>query len=130
VRLFDTAFNSSEIIALNDHQFLIDTRDGKGLGDGSPAVVKQLWAVDITGAQEVSSLSGETTLLTKAVPKTLFLDIVTVLNANGIPNTQIPAKIEGLAFGRDVVLNGLVTHTLYVGNDNDFVPDVAGPIRW
>ena len=28
------AFNSSEIIALNNHQFLIDTRDGKGLGDG------------------------------------------------------------------------------------------------
>jgi uncharacterized repeat protein (TIGR01451 family) len=124
------AFNSSEIIALNDHQFLIDTRDGKGLGDGSTAVIKQLWAVDVTEAQDVSALSGEATLLTKAVPKKLFLDIVSVLNANGITSTQIPAKIEGLAFGQDVVVNGVVTHTLYVGNDNDFVPDVAGPSRW
>jgi len=123
-------YNSSEIIALNDHQFLIDTRDGKGLGDGSTAVIKQLWAVDIAGAQDVSALSGEATLLAKAVPKTLFLDIVTTLNANGILSTQIPAKIEGLAFGRDVVLNGITTHTLYVGNDNDFVPAVAGPNRW
>jgi uncharacterized repeat protein (TIGR01451 family) len=124
------AFNSSEIVALNDHQLLIDTRDGKGLGDGSVAVVKQLWAVDITGAQDVSALSGEATLLARAVPKKLFLDIVAVLNANGIASTAIPAKIEGLALGPDVVLAGTTTHTLYVGNDNDFVPDVAGPSRW
>src|SRR5262249_7035261 len=110
--------------------FLIDTRDGKGLGDGSTAVIKQLWAVDIAGAQDVSGLSGEAVLLAKAVPKTLFLDIVTTLNTNGILSTQIPAKIEGLAFGRDVVLNGIRTHTLYVANDNDFVPGVAGPNRW
>src|SRR5262249_13131236 len=35
-------FNSSEICALNDHQFLVLERDGKGLGDGSSAVVKQI----------------------------------------------------------------------------------------
>ncbi len=124
------AFNSSEIIALNDHQFLIDTRDGKGLGDGSAAAVKQLYAVDIAGAQDVSTLDGETLLLTKAVPKQLFLDIVSVLKANGVDVKQIPAKIEGLAFGPDVVLGGVTTHTLFVGNDNDFVPTVAGPNRW
>ena len=45
------AFNSSEIIALNDHQFLIwDTRDGKGLGDGSTAVVKRIYKIDLAGA--------------------------------------------------------------------------------
>lgn len=124
------AFNSSEIIALNDHQFLIDTRDGKGLGDGSPAVIKQLWAVDIAGAQDVSGLSGEATLLTRAVPKVLFLNMVTELTGKGILDTDIPAKIEGLAFGQYVVLNGVLTHTLYVANDNDFVPNVAGPSRW
>ena len=124
------AFNSSEIVALNDHQFVIDTRDGKGLGDGSTAVVKQLWAVDIAGAQDVSALSGQATLLANAVPKKRLLDMVAMLNANGIASPQIPAKIEGLAFGKDVTVNGTVTHTLYVGNDNDFVPDVAGPNRW
>lgn len=124
------AYNSSEIIALNDHQFLIDTRDGKGLGDGSTAVIKQLWVVDIAGAQDVSALSGEAALLAYAVPKQLFLDMMPVLTANGFASTQIPAKIEGLAFGKDVLLNGITTHTLYVGNDNDFVPTVAGPNRW
>lgn len=124
------AYNSSEIIALNDHQFLIDTRDGKGLGDGSVAVIKQLWGVDIQGAVDVSSLSGEAVLLTKAVPKKLFLDLVPALVANGFTTAQIPAKIEGLAFGADVVVGGVTTHTLYVANDNDFVPDVAGPNRW
>jgi uncharacterized repeat protein (TIGR01451 family) len=125
-RIGSKNYNSSEILALNDHQFLIDTRDGKGLGDGSVAVVKQLWAVDISGAQDVSALHGEATLLPFAVPKKLFLDIVGVLNANGIASTQIPAKIEGVAFGPDLG----TMHTLYVGNDNDFVPDVAGPSRW
>lgn len=124
------AYNSSEILALNDHQFLIDTRDGKGLGDGSTAVVKQLWLVDIAGAQDVGSLSGAAALLARAVPKVLFLDLVAALNANGIASNQIPAKIEGLAFGNDVVLGGAVTHTLFVANDNDFVPAVAGPNRW
>ena len=56
--------------------------------------------------------------------------IVAKLNDNGVPSTQIPAKIEGLAFGPDVVLDGTTTHTLYLGNDNDFVPAVAGPNRW
>jgi uncharacterized repeat protein (TIGR01451 family) len=124
-------FNSSEIIALNDHQFLIDTRDGKGLGDGSVAVIKQLWAVTVApDAQDVTNLSGEAALLSSALPKKLFLDMVAVLNANGIPSNQIPAKIEGLAFGKDVVVGGVTTHTLFVGNDNDFIPDVAGPSRW
>jgi hypothetical protein len=49
---------------------------------------------------------------------------------NNISPTQIPAKIEGLAFGSDVTIGGVVNHTLYVANDNDFVPDVAGPSRW
>lgn len=123
-------YNSSEIIALNDHQFLIDTRDGKGLGDGSVAVIKQLWAVDIAGAPDVSGLSKEAVLLPLAAPKKLFLDIVAVLTANGFATTQIPAKIEGLAFGADNLVAGVPMHTLYVGNDNDFVPDVAGPNRW
>ena len=30
----------SEILALNNHEMLVDERDGKGLGDGSKAKVK------------------------------------------------------------------------------------------
>lgn len=123
------AYNSSELLALNNHQFLVLERDGKGLGDGSKAVVKQIWSVDIAGATDVSSLSGEADLLPFAAPKTLFLDIAAELKSKGFLDTQIPAKLEGIAFGNDIVDGGAVKHTLYLSNDNDFVPDVAGPNR-
>ncbi len=125
-----TGSGVSEIVAINHHQFLVDERDGKGLGDGSVAGVKQLFRVDLTGATEVSALTGsaadQLALKAAAVPKTLVLDIVNVLNANGITSDQIPAKIEGLAFGNDIVIGGIKQHTLFVANDNDFVPGLAG----
>lgn len=119
-----TGSGVSEIVALNNHQFLVDERDGKGLGDGTSAVVKQLFKIDIDGAQDVSSMSGD--LSSKAVSKTLFLDVVDKLHSNGVAFDQIPAKIEGLAFGDDVVIDGVTRHTLFITNDNDFVPGVAG----
>ena len=120
-------FNSSEIVALNDHEFLVLQRDGKGLGDGSKAVVKQVWKVDIAGAEDVSGLSGAAALLAKAPSKTLFLDIKAALNAAGISDDRIPAKLESLAFGEDVMVDGVLKHTLYIANDNDFFGDVALP---
>ncbi len=127
---FSKAYNSSEILALNSHQFLVLERDGKGLGDGSKAVVKQLWSVDIAGATDVSLLSGSAALLAAAPAKTLFMDITAILKANGILDTQIPAKLEGIAFGEDIVRDGIVNHTLYLSNDNDFIPLVAGPNKF
>ena len=122
--MLTTGSGVSEIVALNDHQFLVDERDGKGLGDGSKAAVKQLFKIDLDGAQDVTALSGD--LSAKAVAKSLVLDVVAVLGANGIAPAQVPAKIEGLAFGADVVDNGVLMHTLYVANDNDFVRATAG----
>lgn len=119
-------YNSSEILAVNDHEFLVLERDGKGLGDASVAAVKSIYKVDLAGAADVSLLSGEAALLAKAPAKTLFLDIKAALMAFGIPASQIPAKLEGLSFGQDVVVNGVNKHTLYIANDNDFVPAVAG----
>ena len=119
----------SEILAINDHQFLVDERDGKGLGDGSKAKVKQLFVIDLRNAEDISNLSGaaaEAAVVTK-IP---FLDIVKELNNHGIPSAAIPAKIEGLAFGQDVLLGGVLKHTLYVANDNDFVADSAGGNRF
>lgn len=124
------AYNSSEILAVNDHQFLILERDGKGQGDGSAAKIKQVWAVDIAGAEDVSGLSGQAALLAKAPSKTQFLDIAAALKAFGIADTAIPAKLEGLAFGEDIMDNGVLKHTLYIANDNDFVSGVAGTNRF
>ncbi len=121
-------YNSSEILALNDHQFLVLERDGKGLGDGSPgskAVIKQIYKVDLTGAADVSLISGEANLAQYAVSKTSFLDIKAALNAAGISDAQIPSKLEGIAFGADIVVGGVTKHTLYLANDNDFLGSVA-----
>ena len=120
-----TGSGVSEIVALNNHELLVDERDGKGLGDGSKAKIKQLFKIDLDNATDVSAMSG-TEAATHAVPKTLFLDIVQVLTANGFTSTTIPAKIEGLAFGPDVALAGGTVHTLWVANDNDFLQDYSG----
>jgi hypothetical protein len=136
--LLTTGSGVSDIVAVNDHQFLVDERDGKGLGDGSKAKIKQVFEIDLNNAVDISDLTGGVAV-TKAVSKKLFLDIVATLNVPGgiTDPAQIPAKIEGLAFGQDVDLGGgKIEHTLYVSNDNDFVPDssfadpnapIAGP---
>ena len=131
----------SEITAINDHEFLVDERDGKGLGGGAgsgTAVVKQLFRVDLNGATDISnvaslpkSLSGVAT----PVAKSLVLDVVGALNAAGISSDKIPSKLEGLSFGEDVMVNGIKTHTIYLANDNDFLatdPDTgfANPNQW
>jgi hypothetical protein len=123
---FNKAYNSSEILALNSHEFLVLERDGKGLGDGSKAVMKQIYKVDLAGATDVSAISGAANLQPLAPAKSLFLDIVATLKAAGFADTQIPAKLEGMAFGDDVVVNGVTQHTLYIANDNDFNATVGG----
>jgi hypothetical protein len=117
----------SEILAVNDHQFLVDERDSKGLADDSNAAFKKLYLIDIEGAVDVSGLSGQANLAANALfkPSTPFLDIVQVLVANGIPVADIPAKLEGIAFGQDVTIGGAVKHTIYVSNDNDYTAVVA-----
>lgn len=127
----------SEIVAVNHHQFLVDERDGNGMGDtplltdaASAAAVKKLYLIDLDGAQDVTGVPGPNADLSAyAVSKTLFLDIVAKLTAAGINSYFIPSKIEGVAFGQDIVINGETQHTLYVANDNDFLATVADPLK-
>jgi hypothetical protein len=126
--LLTTGSGVSDIVALNDHEFLVDERDGKGRGDGSNAKVKQLFKIDLAGAMDISAMDG-TLASTYAVPKTLFFDLVKSLTANGFAAGEIPAKIEGVALGPDVQVDGSPVHTLWIANDNDFlatVPDANG----
>jgi hypothetical protein len=115
----------SDIVAINDHEFLVDERDGKGLGDDSTAAYKMIYRIDITGATEVSGVTGDAALDGTAVVKSPFLDVVAALNAHGVASNDIPAKLEGLAFGPDVRVGGTVQHTLFVANDNDFIGTVV-----
>ena len=119
----------SEIVALNNHEFLVDERDGTGReanvppGNSTNAKIKQLFKIDLDGAVDVSAMDG-LTAAANAVPKTLFLNLVTTLNGSGIDLDQIPSKIEGLAFGPDIKEGTTTIHTLWIGNDNDFVQTV------
>ncbi|HTH94044.1 MAG TPA: esterase-like activity of phytase family protein [Rhodocyclaceae bacterium] len=123
-------YNSSEILALNTHEFLVLERDGKGLGEGNAALLKRLMKIDLADASDVTDISGETQLAPLAVVPTEFLDIVAALNAGGIASDTIPGKLEGLAFGEDITIKGVKHHTLWMANDNDFVADKAGPNRF
>ena len=126
-----TGSGVSEILAINQHEFLLDERDGKGRGDnGSKAKVKQIFKIDLAGAVDITGMDG-LTAATHAVPKTLFLDAVSLLTAPplSLDPTLIPSKIEGIAFGPDVWNGTTKLHTLWVANDNDFlstVPDANG----
>ncbi len=115
---------ASEIVAINDHEFLVLERDGKGLGDNSTAAVKKLFKIDLTGATEISGLAT-LDATTPVVSKTFFLDVVAELTAIGINPNDIPAKIESVAFGPDRVIDGVNKHTLFIANDNDFLPIIT-----
>lgn len=119
-------YNNSDIVAINDHTLAFLPRDGKGLGDGSSAVIKQMWAIDLNGATDVSGLSGDAALQGQLLAKTQLVDFVALLKSAGFTDTQIPAKLEGLTFGDDLVEGGVTYHTMLLANDNDFVPGVAG----
>jgi phytase-like protein len=118
---------ASDILALNDHEFLVDERDGSGLGDDSAASFKRLYKIDLDDAVDVSAVTDPAVLASCALSKSLFLDIVAALTAAPVRMSaaDIPAKLEGIAFGEDVVIDGVVKHTLCVSNDNDFVPAIT-----
>lgn len=118
--LLTTGSGVSEILALNNHEFIVDERDGHGRADQSDAKVKQLFKIDLNSAVDVSDMDG-LTAATFAVNKTLFLDIVQLFTSSGISAGTIPAKIEGIAFGADVQHGSKTVHTLWIANDNDFL---------
>jgi hypothetical protein len=129
----------SEILAINNDEFLVDERDGKGLADNSAAAFKKIFRISLKHAPEVSRLTGKAQLAGKAPAKTLFLDVVDALSKHGYAAADIPAKLEGITFGPDITANGVTRHTLIVSNDNDFLETYvddghpeggANPNRW
>ena len=112
-----TGSGVSEIVALNNHQFLVDERDGAGVG-GDPGVgIKDGYVIDLAGATDITNLTANAAA-GLSVAKTKVLDVAALLTKAGI---AVPSKIEGFAFGQDTMYNGTTYHTLYVANDNDFL---------
>ncbi len=116
----------SEITALNNHEFLVDERDGDGRANGDAAVVKEIFKIDLDSAVDVTGMNGADAA-NNEVKKTLFLDVVKALVNAGFDPTQIPAKLEGIALGQDITQGPGKLHTLWIANDNDFLATVPDP---
>lgn len=129
-QLDNRSFGVNEMVAIDDHQFLVIERDGAA---GTAAAAKLIFKIDLTGADDISSIAklpqtglpdkpGQPGTPVKPVAKTLFLDLLSP--AFGLAGATFPEKIEGLAFGPPLP-DG--RRLLLVASDNDFV--VANPSK-
>ncbi|HVA45232.1 MAG TPA: esterase-like activity of phytase family protein [Pirellulales bacterium] len=99
--LDDDGYGVSEVLAVNNHEFLVLERDGKG---GNEAECKRIYKIDVTGAGDVSGVetlpAGPLAEKIKPVKKTLLVDLLDP--RFGIRGPHCPEKMEGLAFGPDL----------------------------
>ena len=103
----------SEILAVNDHEFLVLERTGK-----SDRPVTRIYKIDIARASDIGNRDA---LPKQGIPagvvpvtKTLFLDLLDP--RFGLAGPKFPVKVEGLAFGPDLP-DG--RRLLLVASDND-----------
>ena len=103
----------SEILAINDHEFLVIERTGE-----SKKPVTKIVKIDIAKASDISKLDR---LPAEGIPKgvvpvakSLFIDMRD--QRWGLAGPLFPVKIEGLAFGPDLPGG---RHLLLVTSDND-----------
>jgi hypothetical protein len=109
----------SEILAINDHEFLVIERDST---KGATAGYKKIIKADLNGAEDVSRFEqlphdGAPTDL-KPIQKAVFLDLLDP--KFGLSGETFSEKQEGLAFGPSLADGRKL---LIVGIDNDFVAE-------
>lgn len=116
-QLADPSYGISEILAVNDHEFLVIERDGNS---GSRDSYKRIIRFDLEGATDVSQVQAlpADTLPSGINPgrKSLFIDLLDP--ANGLAGSEMPEKLEGLAFGPNLP-DG--RRLLLITSDNDFI---------
>jgi hypothetical protein len=113
----------SEIVAVNDQEYLVLERDG---AKSDKAPFRKIFKISLAKASDISALE---TLPMAGVPngvvpasKTEFFDFLDP--RFGLAGPDMPVKIEGLAFGPDLP-DG--RHLLLATSDNDFQP--KQPVR-
>ncbi len=122
----------SEILAINDHEFLVVERDNRSfLTSGEAPTRKDIFKIDINGATDVSDIiglpaTGNLPVAITGVSKTPFIDLLDPAFGLHLNDADaIAEKIEGLAWGPNLS-DG--RHVLYVVSDNDLNPLVASQI--
>jgi uncharacterized protein YhjY with autotransporter beta-barrel domain len=132
----------SEMLALNESQFLVLSRDGLGLGTATGnSVFKSILLVDISGATNIAGSAFETSttpvspggVLNPAIRPVQQVEIVNMLNTtqlakfgsnlnNVTPNRlTLAEKWEGMALAPVLEESAPQDFFLFVGNDNDFL---------
>ncbi|MDB5385072.1 MAG: hypothetical protein JWM11_718 [Planctomycetaceae bacterium] len=126
-RLESHGLGVSEILAINDHEFLCIERDG---ASGTMAAMKKIMRARITwGGKTATDISEVQSLPKKDLPSTIQpvkkSEFLNLLNpAFGLAGASFPKKIEGLTFGPRIGKQ----ISLIVCSDNDFV--AAQPSRF
>ncbi|WP_198022762.1 esterase-like activity of phytase family protein [Methylosinus sp. LW3] len=138
----------SEMVALNDKQFLVLARDGTGQGPagGNPIMVKSIYLVDIGNATNIAGTAADTTaggqvapngVLNPAITPAQSVELVNMLNTtqlarfglnlnNGAPGQSAQSQLtlaekwEGMALVPTLVEGRPNDFYLFVSNDNDF----------
>ena len=105
----------SEILAVNDHEFLVIERDEKA---GEEAKIKRVVKIDIAGASDISGVASlPATGAPEGVKPVTKKPVIDILRPKyGLNDERMPAKIEGLAFGPDTKDGQQV---LMITSDND-----------
>ncbi|MGC1549722.1 MAG: esterase-like activity of phytase family protein [Rhodanobacter sp.] len=137
----------SEIHALNEHQFLMLSRDGNGLGTDNekPIVYKSVLLVDTQGATNLAGTAYETgtqsvlrspdeTTLNADIQPLRWVELVNMLNSAQLArfgmNLHTQPKNQPLTLAEKWEAMDLVPvldpkhpndYFLFVGNDNDFI---------
>jgi len=118
-QLEDESTGVSEVLAVDEHRFLVLERDSKS---GDKAKIKRIFLADINDASDVSDIDA---LPTDAVPagvrvvkKSVIIDLQD--EHFGIGGAATPEKPEGLCWGNPLP-DG--RRTLWVCCDNDFEPN-------
>ncbi len=125
---FDRGQGVSEILAINDHEFLVVERDNRSwLTSGTAPTRKNIYKIDISGATDVSAVAtlpaGVLPAEIVPVAKSIFISMLDPIYGLHLNDANaIGEKIEGLAWGPDLA-DG--RHVLYVASDNDLDPLVA-----
>jgi len=121
----------SEILAINDHEFLVVERDNRSYLAATPSapVRKSIYKIDLTGATDVSDITlpagalpvGVVPVQKSTTPEPFInlLDPAFGLNLNNA--NAISEKVEALAWGPSLPDGRLL---LYVVTDNDLNPNL------
>ena len=119
---FDRGQGVSEILAINDHEFLVVERDNRSWLAEAPAAPtrKMIYRINLDGASDVTGVTLPASGLPAGVmpvTKAPFINLLEPDFGLNLNNAKaIAEKIEGLAWGPDLP-DG--RHLLYVISDND-----------